>query len=468
MNIEIEILSNIVNSGDIREAKSVGINSDLFRTSMGQNVWRWLLIESESADTFGELPDSTRLKRRFPDFNYSPTNNSLKALYREAKDIYTTKDTHDLIDSLQSMMEEDYDPKTVIMEAIDKFKELQASSISTDGSYLHDSASTLRDRYELRKANDGVTGLHFPYQCLNKMTGGMSPGDLVYIYGRPGTMKSWLLCVFADYLVKTHNKRVMLYTKEIDDDTLKERVASIHVGLDYGSFRDGSLSVEDEQRFFDYLAELNSRNKNPAKDTKGGTFVVTDKGCKVPRTVEKLMVIAEKIQPDIIFIDGFYLLNPGSLLAKSSAPDKIKSISGKLKEYAQQLGIPIVCTTQANREGKDSFAIGDTADAAFSDAISQDANLMLRTFKAPNPLKHGGNRLLIVPKKVREGGKDGTPQAFTIHANPSYDWSLDEYPACVDTFRAEMDGNDIAAGRKQGEKSAPFAIKKRKKGHFRE
>ena len=469
MNIEIEILSNIVDSGDLREAKQVGITADFFRTSLGQDVWNWIITESTKPDICGEIPDSVRLGRQFPDFNFRPTKNSLKALYIEAKNTYLDKDTNALVDELQTMLEDGFDAKTVILEGIDKLKDLQASEIEKDGQFITDAASELKARYELRKTTDGITGIHYPWDIMNAMTGGMSPGQLIYIYGRPGMMKSWLLSVIAANTTR-FNKRVMLYTKEIDDLTLMERVASIMLELDYSAFRAGQLPPAQEDAFYDFID--NCTKEDSGKGPYDGLFFVTDKGCKTPRTPDQLMAIAERLNPDVVFIDGFYLLNPGRLNAKKSNHEKIAAISKKLKGYAQSLNIPIICTSQANRDGKKNTNIGATEDAAFSDAVGQDADAMFRCYKGPHPTVHKGNSLLIVPKKIREGGAEGRPRPFVINANPSYDWTLQSDKVDSDRFIAEADeyyktgGNSI--GRQPGAKTTPFKKIKRKKGPFRE
>jgi KaiC/GvpD/RAD55 family RecA-like ATPase len=465
MNIELEIISNIVDRKDLRTAIKLGITSDFFRTSIAQEAWEWIMTNYQRPDTQGEVPDSTRLLRQFPNFQFSPTENSIKALHREAKDMYLDKDTHAIIDELSTMLEDGFDARTVVLEAIDKFRSVQSSDIMNDGSFLNESAKELKARYERRKETDGVIGIPYPWDCLNAMTGGMCPGDLIYIYGRPGMMKSWLLAVIAAETALA-NRRVMLYTKEIDDVTLMERVVSIILGLDYGAYRSGHLPPEQEAAFYDYMDSL---GKEDSPETDGpGLFFVTDKGCKSPRTVNQLMLIAEKINPDVIFVDGFYLLNPGKLSAKKSDHEKIKDISRELKSYAQSLSVPIICTSQANRDGKKNANVGETDDAAFSDAVGQDADAMFRCFKGPNPAVHNGNSLLVVPKKVREGGAEGSPKAFIINANPSYDWSLQQYPADPRKFFQDMEAAaDTIGGRAAGAQTSPFKKKKRNEGPFR-
>lgn len=178
------------------------------------------------------------------------------------------------------------------------------------------------------------------------------------------------------------------------------------------------------------------------------------------------MAIAERIQPDIIFIDGFYLLNPGRINDKKADHEKIKAISRSIKSYAQSLGVPVICTSQANRDGKKNSNVGETEDAAFSDAVGQDADVMLRCFKGPNPQQHGGNSLLVVPKKIREGGAQGVPKAFVINANPSYDWSLQQFPADPRKFFQDME-DDSGHGRQAGAQSSPFRKPRRDTGPFR-
>lgn len=462
MNVELEIISNIVDKKDMRAAIKLGITADFFRTSLGKDAWNWLMTEYQKPETQGEVPDKTRLKRQFPDFDYRPTTNSLKALHLEAKDLYLIKDTQEILAKLQTMLDDGFDAKTVILDAIDHFKQVQSSEIQHDGYFMHNVTDELWARYERREQTDGVIGLPYPYDCLNAMTAGMCPGDLVYIYGRPGMMKSWLLCVVAAHLA-TLGKRVMMYTKEIDDITLIERVASIILGIEYSPFRSGHLNAVDKQAYKDFLEFIKNEDKS-------NIFVVTDKGCKNPRTVMELMSIAERIAPDVLFIDGFYLLNAGKLNSTKSDHEKIKAISRDIKGFAQSLGIPVICTSQANRDGKKNANVGETEDAAFSDAVGQDADVMLRCFKGPHPTELTGNSLLVVPKKVREGGAEGTPKAFIINANPSYDWTLQQFPADPKQFFRDMEAAETAAGpRQQGAQSNPFKkVKKVDNGPFRE
>lgn len=264
MNIELEILSNVVDRGSMKEAKQAGITADFFRTSLGRDVWSWLLTEFE---TNSETPNDTRLLRQYPDFDYRPTNSSVKALYKEAVDMYVDKDTHSILDELQAMLEDGLDAKTVIIEGIEKLKDIQSTGLINDGAFIKDSVQHLKDRYRIRQETDGVIGAPYPYDCLNAMTGGMCPGDVIYIYGRPGMMKSWLLSVIAAHAAQSNNKRILMYTKEIDDVTLMERVASIILELDYSSYRAGSLPPEQEARFYDFI-------DHPSKYTKGSCFLL--------------------------------------------------------------------------------------------------------------------------------------------------------------------------------------------------
>jgi replicative DNA helicase len=461
-HIELEIISNIVDQRSMREAKKLGLDTGQFRTPEGKEVFTWLWEEYHKVGQLGEVPTKQRLLRKFPTFEYATSKNSIPALVEELGAVYLEKDTANIIDQLATLLEDGFDSKTIIVEALNKFRELQVESIANDGSFLHNKAAKLRDRYVARQTSGGITGIPYPYAPLNKMTGGMCNGDLVYIYGRPGMMKSWLLCVLAAEAHKA-KRRTMIYTKEVADETLMERIISVLLKLDYRKYREGALSTEQSGVFFDFLDTMEDLQEDWETEYPG-MFFITDQGVKKPRTVENIVAIAERVRPEILFIDGMYLLSPSERRKNMAEHERIKSISRALKNAAQQLGIPIITTSQANREGKRSISVNDTEDAAFSDAVGQDADVMLRTFKGPHPTIHGGASLMVVPKKIREG----TPEPFIINAVPSADWSLQQYPANAKLFLQSMEKQEGATnGGSQG--GSPFRRKHKKKtGPFRE
>jgi replicative DNA helicase len=79
-------------------------------------------------------------------------------------------------------------------------------------------------------------------------------------------------------------------------------------------------------------------------------------------------------QPDIVIIDGVYLLSENK--GDSANWEKLTDVSRNLKRMADGHGVPIIGVHQANRAaaGKEEL---DVENIAYSDALGQDADLII-------------------------------------------------------------------------------------------
>jgi RecA-family ATPase len=62
-------------------------------------------------------------------------------------------------------------------------------------------------------------------------------------------------------------------------------------------------------------------------------------------TVDSLVAKAEQLNPDIIFVDGVYLMLD-SVTGEANTPQALTNITRALKRVAQKLDVPVVITTQ--------------------------------------------------------------------------------------------------------------------------
>ena len=90
--------------------------------------------------------------------------------------------------------------------------------------------------------------------------------------------------------------------------------------------------------------------------------------------VSGVMSIASKIdqyKPDIVMIDGMYLLNDDQ--KGDSRWERITNVSRDLKKLAQQKRVPIIATTQFNRATDETRVERVTlSNIGFSDSLGQD------------------------------------------------------------------------------------------------
>jgi RecA-family ATPase len=92
-------------------------------------------------------------------------------------------------------------------------------------------------------------------------------------------------------------------------------------------------------------------------------------------TIDSLVAKGEQLNPDIMFVDGVYLMLD-QVTGESNTPQALTNITRGLKRVAQKLDIPIVITTQTllwkMRGGK------VTADSiGYSSSFFQDSDVIL-------------------------------------------------------------------------------------------
>jgi hypothetical protein len=92
-------------------------------------------------------------------------------------------------------------------------------------------------------------------------------------------------------------------------------------------------------------------------------------------TVGAIQAKIKDYQPDVVFIDGAYLMLPESEKVEPGSPQAMTSISRSLKRLAQSERIPIVVTTQASLpRSKGGLSI---SSGMYTQAWGQDSDVLL-------------------------------------------------------------------------------------------
>jgi replicative DNA helicase len=148
-------------------------------------------------------------------------------------------------------------------------------------------------------------------------------------------------------------------------------------------------------------------------------------------TVTALAGKVQEYQPDVLFVDGVYLMDDEEGEAKGS-PQALTNITRSLKRLAQRFDIPVVATTQVlswKLGNKKTRAV--TADAiGYTSSFAQDADLILGVER--NPDMEDQAIIRVVLARTAPTGEvhvkwDWTTMEFEEvsdyddHINPSFD-----------------------------------------------
>lgn len=467
---ELELLSNVVENGDFVGLKKLGVTRSMFQLPETGEIFQWLWDEFHDPQQRGEVPTETRLRRKFPDFDYSPSRNGIKALVSDIKKMNAQVKLTSLVEEMNDELMEDMDPSLILDSFLPRFRDLNVEASSQDGLQMADAAELLRQEYMTKKKAGGVTGIPFPWTLMNSKTGGMQDEDFIIIYGRPGNMKTWMACVMAAHAWQA-NRRVMFFTKEVKQTTIIKRICSILAAINYEKLTQSNLSVEDEEVFFDLVDSIGDIEANAeASGHRRSLYVVSDKGKRTSTSVQDLQSQAEIFGPDIVFVDGLYLMRDSRSKSRTADWKNIAHISQDLKGMAQYLEVPVVGTTQANRSGAGKPST-NVDDLSFADSLGMDADMILRVFRGPNPSGRGA-ALLVYPTKVREA----QIAPFVINAFPGIDFSVLQKTVNVKAFleaktkmeeeeQAQLSGDSPAEPAKR---EKPKAERRRRNNAFRD
>lgn len=426
---ELELISNVVGKGDFSAIRRHGLTPETFETEEGKIVFQWLWTQFHDPRHQGQVPDKNQLLRRFPNFDFRTSRNSIESLVLEIRSTRLKTQLLGLTEEMQQLMDDGEDPALILASYIPQMRDLHSTGVSDDGLLLAKSAALLRQEYLTKKEAGGITGIPYGWDPLDMATSGMQPEEFVVIYGRPKNMKTWIALKICAAAYEA-NRRVMVYSKEMSREAMMRRMASIICEVDYERLRTGKLTPLMEEQFFETLDMLEQIEAHNAEgDQRRSLFFTSDKGNRDPGagTVDALAAKAEKFRPDLILVDGFYLMKDGRTGMRSRDHKQVSHISGDLKILAQELSIPIIGTTQANRmanKGKGD----DLEELSFADAIGQDADVVMRAFRGKGP--SGNPAVLLTFPGVREAQLN----PFVVNAVPGADFSLLQSNVDVNSF----------------------------------
>lgn len=265
----------------------------------------------------------------------------------------------------------------------------RVSKLSVADRYksLAELGQEIQAQIEQRKNGKHDVFIPFGWPTLDKLTGGVTAGDLVYIVARPGVGKSQLLshCAYHAY---SKGFSPLVLTMEMTDVQLARRIFGIAGKFNHDSIRRNVPNNEVEKRLNQAVEEV--------EQSKTDFNVICG---QVRQTVENVASLIDELKPDVVYIDAAYLLNLKNSNAK--AWEKIALVGEKLKELAISRGIPIIMTVQFNREASKGKRFQmDTI--AGSDAIAQLGSVILAVQPGEEPYEETRRFLEMI--KNREGG----------------------------------------------------------------
>jgi replicative DNA helicase len=186
---------------------------------------------------------------------------------------------------------------------------------------------------------DKLRGLATGFSDFDKLTGGLRPGDLIIVAGRPSMGKSTLAVNMAEYAAVHPEIRasVAIFSMEMPSEQVVTRMLASIGSVPLSSIRSGRISDEDWVRITGATSQLS--------DAK----IFVDETPALTPT--ELRARARRIKREhglsLIVVDYLQLMQvPGT---KENRATEIAEISRGLKVLAKELAVPVIALSQLNR-----------------------------------------------------------------------------------------------------------------------
>lgn len=254
--------------------------------------------------------------------------------------------------------------------------------------------SALAKIEQAAKAKGSVTGLSTGFTDLDIMTAGLQPSDFILVAARPSMGKTAFALSLLDYVVCRKNQSAAIFSLEMSNEQLVNRLLAMEAHIDAQKIRSGSLADEEWESLME-SAEVIGGSKLIIDDTPGLSATELRSKCR-----------KYKLEYDIslIVVDYIQLMSSGGRI--ESRQQEISDISRALKSLARELNVPIVALSQLNRSVETrSDHRPMMSDIRESGAIEQDADVIMFLYRDDyyNPETEERNVAEVIIAKQRNG-----------------------------------------------------------------
>jgi replicative DNA helicase len=222
------------------------------------------------------------------------------------------------------------------------------------------------------ESGSGVTGVATGFLDLDRIVGGLQPGNVIVVAARPSMGKTALALGIAEHTALSQERSVAIFSLEMSGDELIQRLLSSTAIVDAGRIRAGRLAPEDWSRIGRAADRLSAAR----------LFIDDSEGVTVGEMRTKTRRLKSREGLDLLVVDYIQLMEGGRRMRDENRVQEISTISRGLKMLARDLAVPIICVSQLNRAPD---ARPDKrpmlSDLRESGAIEQDADLVLMLYR---------------------------------------------------------------------------------------
>jgi replicative DNA helicase len=219
---------------------------------------------------------------------------------------------------------------------------------------------------QLAGRSEETYGVPTGFTDLDRLLGGLQPSDMLIVAGRPGSGKTAFMISAAKNAAQIHKKHVAIFSLEMANEQLVQRIIAQETGIDSQRLRTAKL-MEDEWSLLAHAIEVLSDTIIFLDDTPALTPLQLRTKCRRLHLEYGL---------DLILVD--YLQLMGSGMRSENRVQEVSYISRNMKILARELNVPVLAAAQLSRAVEQrADKEPQLSDLRESGSLEQDADIVM-------------------------------------------------------------------------------------------
>ena len=280
----------------------------------------------------------------------------------------------ELIKVSTNIIRDAYEDSTDVFDLLDKAEQSLFSITETNLSRSFEGMNTLAGKLLkqielLSQKKDGLTGVPTGFTELDRLTSGWQPSDLVIVAARPSMGKTAFTLSLARNAAMEFGKGVALFSLEMSNLQLVQRLVSMESEVGSSKLRTGQLEAHEWQQLHTAIEKM----------SKAPIFIDDTPGINVFELRAKCRRLKAQHDIQLIIIDYLQLMTGGTDGHRGgNREQEISAISRALKGLAKELNVPVIALSQLSRavETRGGSKKPQLSDLRESGAIEQDADIV--------------------------------------------------------------------------------------------
>lgn len=265
------------------------------------------------------------------------------------------------------------DTDVILEETEKKIFSLVQKRNSRDYTPIRDIVVDAMNKIEKASRTSGaVTGIPTGFLDLDYKLAGLQPSDLVLIAARPSMGKTAFVLNIAQYVAFKQKYTVAIFSLEMSDVQLVNRLFSLEANINSGNIRTGNLSDDDWDKLIETSGVVGNSN----------LIIDATPGISISELRSKCRKYKMEKDLKLVIIDYLQLMSGSGRSASESRQQEISEISRSLKALARELNVPVIALSQLSRaveQRPDKRPM--LSDLRESGAIEQDADVVMFIYR---------------------------------------------------------------------------------------